>query len=1029
MASNDPFPASRTSNGSSRDFEDDDSMESIEKEGGDKKSDMGWGSSQASNMRRGFHRISSRGSDILNVLKDGAGLQAENLCTTCKKIPFAECLPGDAEEYDEGTDRISPAQDALIFYTSLSRILDNRTFCKFCNLLFRSICEPEYDLLKAQHIKRYLPDSDKYKDMRSFSDWIKKNTYWKREWVGGAGLWPFGYAVDRQQAASSTLQQAKTLFLEAEDRDINTKSLKMNDLKDIYKSGDTVADTMAAANTSLTIINLVTNQKSEKLQKGMASAQFAMGQLALLQSKKRKRLPCIFMLRAYRKDEGKRGALSVRVYGHGRAPLAPLKEICHFSLRFENSRSPRIEKEQIWYGQMIGPRINVPFFKHCVEACTSNHDCGGLWSGSVNEPLSTPEWDEAAIFRLVDVRKMCVTEMSFSDIIRSRSDLRYVALSYRWGVLPLPKGWKEYKNDQERPYYQNEGTNNVTWTHPTSCMRLTSTNKVALSREHSLEAEGVHIPKTIKHAIEVVQAIGERFMWVDQLCIPQEGDEHVMHANIQRMGHIYSRALFTIVAGDSWHADEGLKGLHGHPARGKQLLEDKIIRNTRMVLPTRMELNYEAWEERAWCFQEKLLSRRMLLFTGGFAVWHCRGGTWREDVNALDGDKSLISFPWLRLTPLPHPSRDVSPAGLQIAREDGSVRLMRLPSMHQYIEAVEDLGRRTIGKSCDILGAFDGLANILGGPEFLNSPFRNGLPCHFLDVSLLWQSDEPIRRRQDDFNRKRPPSWTWAGWEAAKKPLGSGSKGASIRYDQPFDVLFLNSGIVRQYSEYGEERIRPRKGTLYGVQEKSNGFSLQELGLFGMFNMSAKGFGGWDSADAKPAPKPRLNIPLDGLKEQHLIMKTELVNLELGSDCWKVRTSTKRAGKEHCIINFHDTEPPETASKAEEVTQPDLQIKTVVSREHWINTATHIRAGIVKFDTGYDANRANSVIAILLSEAQYLGNETRPDVLGYSLYNIILVKTVEEIGSVKFMERIGLGRIYKYAWREAGARKEVVVLE
>ncbi|EUC31363.1 hypothetical protein COCCADRAFT_76597, partial [Bipolaris zeicola 26-R-13] len=243
------------------------------------------------------------------------------------------------------------------------------------------------------------------------------------------------------------------------------------------------------------------------------------------------------------------------------------------------------------------------------------------------------------------------------------------------------------------------------------------------------------IPKTIKHAIEVVQAIGERFMWVDQLCVPQEGDEKVMHANIQRMGHVYNRALFTIVAGDSMHADEGLRGLHGHPSRGKQLMEDGIIKNARMVLPTRMELNYEAWEERAWYFQEKLLSRRMLIFAAGFAVWHCRGGTWREDVNALDGD---------------------------------SVRLMRLPSMHQYIEAVEDLGRRTIGKSYDILNAFDGLASILSGPGFLNSPFRNGLPCHFLDVALLWQSDEPMRRRQSDSDRRCPPSWTWAGWEAAQ---------------------------------------------------------------------------------------------------------------------------------------------------------------------------------------------------------------------------------------------------------------------
>ncbi|KAA8624565.1 hypothetical protein PtrSN002B_004323 [Pyrenophora tritici-repentis] len=44
-----------------------------------------------------------------------------------------------------------------------------------------------------------------------------------------------------------------------------------------------------------------------------------------------------------------------------------------------------------------------------------------------------------------------------------------------------------------------------------------------------------------------------------------------------------------------------------------------------------------------------------------------------------------------------------------------------------------------------------------------------------------------------------------------------------------------------QVVEQGEERIRPRKGTFYGVQENPNGFSLQELELFGMFNMSAKG--------------------------------------------------------------------------------------------------------------------------------------------------------------------------------------------
>jgi hypothetical protein len=85
---------------------------------------------------------------------------------------------------------------------------------------------------------------------------------------------------------------------------------------------------------------------------------------------------------------------------------------------------------------------------------------------------------------------------------------------------------------------------------------------------------------------------------------------------------------------------------------------------------------------------------------------------------------------------------------------------------------------------------------------------------------------------------------------------------------------------------------------------------------------------------------------------------TKLATLQLGSDCWKVRTSTKRAGTEHCIVTFHDNKPKKTALKADEATQQrDLQIETVISREYWINTATHLRAGTAKFDAGYDEKR------------------------------------------------------------------------
>ena len=61
--------------------------------------------------------------------------------------------------------------------------------------------------------------------------------------------------------------------------------------------------------------------------------------------------------------------------------------------------------------------------------------------------------------------------------------------------------------------------------------------------------------------------------------------------------------------------------------------------------------------------------------------------------------------------------------------------------------------------------------------------------------------------------------------------------------------------------------------------------------------------------------------------------------------------------------------------------------------------------------------------AIVLSEAQYLGNEQRPDVLGYPLYNIMLITSSGGIA-----ERIGLGKVFKSAWKQAKPEQKTVIL-
>ena len=62
---------------------------------------------------------------------------------------------------------------------------------------------------------------------------------------------------------------------------------------------------------------------------------------------------------------------------------------------------------------------------------------------------------------------------------------------------------------------------------------------------------------------------------------------------------------------------------------------------------------------------------------------------------------------------------------------------------------------------------------------------------------------------------------------------------------------------------------------------------------------------------------------------------------------------------------------------------------------------------------------------IVLSEAQYFGNELSIDVVDYPLYNVMLV-SAKDANNVR--TRLGLGKLFKHAWRLSKPVDEVVVL-
>jgi len=124
--------------------------------------------------------------------------------------------------------------------------------------------------------------------------------------------------------------------------------------------------------------------------------------------------------------------------------------------------------------------------------------------------------------------------------------------------------------------------------------------------------------------------LGERYLWVDALCIIQD-DQIALKSEIDAMGEIYSGALLTLVAPTCQHADSGLPGVSTDlrdKQTGGRVADLEIVE----LLPG-MESTVETslWNKRGWTFQERLLPNRSLYFVSSQFFLRCISGLWNED--------------------------------------------------------------------------------------------------------------------------------------------------------------------------------------------------------------------------------------------------------------------------------------------------------------------------------------------------------------------------------------------------------------
>lgn len=259
------------------------------------------------------------------------------------------------------------------------------------------------------------------------------------------------------------------------------------------------------------------------------------------------------------------------------------------------------------------------------------------------------------------------------------------------------------------------------------------------------------VPSVIRHAVALVSQLGERYLWVDSLCIPQD-DPECLQRHIRHMASIYEAALFTLVAADGLNAEHRIVGIRG-VSRARELPPAlKLTSRLRLRARGSFDILNSAWASRGWTLQEHIFSKRKLVFVHGSVQWICQESRSFEDL--------CQEFP---------SNRGTSTKDQPFDQELESVGDLALnyPKISQLETLLHLYSRRHLTYEADVLNAVEAIftANHQAFPH----GFIWGPPIDFFDSVLLWSGTRRRfglkRRRGSRFSSQSHfPSWSWTGW-------------------------------------------------------------------------------------------------------------------------------------------------------------------------------------------------------------------------------------------------------------------------
>lgn len=404
--------------------------------------------------------------------------------------------------------------------------------------------------------------------------------------------------------------------------------------------------------------------------------------------------------------------------------------------------------------------------------------------------------------RLIDV-KLGSTEdpclVLTSEAVTAGATVKYAALSYCWGS----------KAD--------------------AATQLKTETATIQSRKSGVPIQSM--PHVMRDAVKTCRVLSIGYIWIDALCIIQDDDDDWARESAM-MGSVYKGAFLTICALSSLSchqgfltrethkvrvafqsdADPAISGLYTLIDRGVCGFEGGILGN-----PLAQDLERSSWDQRAWVFQEKELSKRLVLF--GNRMLHFRCGIRELSENGF-GFNMNPAFP-----------QSVSDVLEKASRHPQKERVL----YDIFRTFATDYAPREITFAKDRLPAISGLAKPVS--EGTGDQYLAGLWAKDLHLGLVWCIPEfPDSSLRECLERckaasSETPSWSWASRRGFFDPSVGGFVLTDERHVRPEFTLIGASTVTKSANPFGavsggEITVRSRVMTLPSDLIAENGGRL-----------------------------------------------------------------------------------------------------------------------------------------------------------------------------------------------------------